>query len=53
MFRITAVPPIMQRERKISRRMRDASPRPKEMDTATPLPMESPSRMDVKKVIRV
>ena len=53
MFSTTAVPPIMHRERKISRRIRVVSPQPKEMDTATPLPMERPSKMEVRKVISV
>ena len=53
MLSTTAAAPVSTKERKISRRICACSPRPNEMDTATPLPIESPSKIDVKNVISV
>ena len=53
MLMTAATAAIMTKDKNTSLRMRSASCRPKEMDTATPAPIDRPSRMEVRKVISV
>ena len=52
-FSASAMPAMSTKDWNTLCRMRASSPLPYCMETAAPLPMHSPSRMEVRKVMRV